>query len=166
MANINVGMGEIKISKAPGAVLAAPGLGSCIGLILYDQKSKIAGMAHVVLPDSTTTKKEIKMLGKYADTAIPELLRQLTKAGASKSGLKIVIAGGAQMFAIEKGSNVLNIGTRNNIAVKSALTKAGLKLNAFDTGGNKGRTLRVEVSTGNIYVRSIGQPETLLGGNR
>ena len=165
MENINVGMGECKISKAKDSNLVAPGLGSCIGLILYDPINKIGAMAHVVLPDSTTTSKEITTPGKYADTAVPYIIEQITNAGANKRNLVVSIAGGAQMFTLEKGSNVLNIGTRNNIAVKAALTKAGLKLNASDTGGNKGRTLRIDINTGTVYVRSIGQPEIILGGN-
>ena len=69
------------------------------------------------------------------------------------------------MFSLEKGSNILNIGMRNNIAVKAALAKEGLTVKASDTGGNQGRTVRLEVSTGNVYVRSIGKAEILLGGN-
>ena len=159
MTTINVGMGEIQVSKTPGTLLTAPGLGSCIGVIMYDPKFKIAGMVHVVLPDSTNSTKELTAPGKYADTAIPELLNNIIKLGAVKSNLVIKISGGAQMFNLEKGGNILNIGMRNNIAVKAALNKEGLNLKAADVGGNKGRTVKLEVSTGRVSVRIIGQEE-------
>ena len=159
MTIINVGMGEIQVSKSQGTYLAAPGLGSCIGVTVYDPKVKVAGMVHVVLPDSSNSNKEITSPGKYADTAIPELLDKVTKLGAIKSNLIVKISGGAQMFNLEKGGNILNIGMRNNIAVKAALSKEGLILKAADVGGNKGRTVKLEVSTGRVSVRIIGQQE-------
>lgn len=159
MTNINVGMGEIQISNAQNAVIAAPGLGSCIGLIMYDPVAKIGGMAHVVLPDSTSNTKTQALPGKYADTAVPELLNQLIKKGASKNQLIIKIAGGAQMFNLEKGGNILNIGLRNVVAVKAALTKEGLNVKGADTGGNKGRTLKLDIATGKVIVKIIGQQE-------
>jgi len=159
MTNINVGMGELHVSKSPDVVLIAPGLGSCIGLIMYDPIAKIGGMAHVVLPDSANAKSNNVLLGKYADTAIPGLLNSLLKIGAKKSNIMVIMAGGAQMFNLDKGSNILNIGMRNVIAVKAALSKEKLNVKSSDTGGNTGRTLRIEISTGKAYVKSIGQPE-------
>lgn len=156
---INVGMGELQVSKHNGTSLVAPGLGSCIGLIMYDPKAKVAGMVHVVLPDSANAGVSNSLPGKYADTAVPELIEKMIKQGASKSNLWVKIAGGAQMFNLEKGGNVLNIGVRNTIAVKAALNKENLSLKSSDTGGNKGRTLKIEIATGKVYVRSIGQQE-------
>ena len=162
MTIINVGMSEIHISSSKSVILTAPGLGSCIGLTMYDPLVKIGGMAHVVLPDSTTSTKELTHPGKFADTAVLELISLLTKKGASKHNMIIKISGGAQMFNFEKGGNVLNIGMRNAIAVKAALSKEGLNIRAADTGGNKGRTMRLEVETGIVYVRCIGQQEVTL----
>lgn len=156
---LNVGMGEIKISKSPDAVIAAPGLGSCIGLAIYDPIIKLGGMAHIVLPDSSSINKPGTLPGKYADLAIPEILDQMIKMGARKRNLIIKIAGGAQMFSFEKGGNVLNIGMRNAIAVKAMLSKEGLTIKANDTGGNKGRTVRLDISSGKVYVKIIGQQE-------
>ena len=89
MTNINVGMGEIQVSNSSGTTITAPGLGSCIGLTMYDPNAIVAGMVHVVLPDSTASTKEINLLGKYADTAVPELLAQMIKIGAVKRNLII-----------------------------------------------------------------------------
>ena len=159
MNSINVGMGEIQVSNILGTVLVAPGLGSCVGLVIYDPLQKVGGMAHVVLPDSSSARSNNCLAGKYADIAIPELLNQLYSLGAYKTNLIVKIAGGEQMFNLDRGNNILNIGTRNVIAVKEALAKEKLEIKASDTGGNTGRTLRFELSSGKIYVKSIGQPE-------
>jgi len=156
---INVGMSQIEISSKQGIVLAAPSLGSCIGLGIYDPVIKLGAMAHIVLPDSEKINRSVESPGKYADTAIPEILKKLESLGASKSRLIIKIAGGAQMFASQQGSNILNIGLRNTIAVKAALSKVGLEVKKADTGGNKGRTFKLDVATGYFYVKLIGQNE-------
>ena len=163
MNNINVGMGEMQISKSSSTMLIAPGLGSCIGVVMYDFMNKIGGMVHIVLPDSTTaTRSGNKMPGKYADTAIPALINDMLKLGADKDSIVVKMVGGAQMFNLDKGGNVLNIGVRNTIAVKAAINKENLLIKACDTGGNKGRTCKIDISTGKVYVRSIGQQEVEL----
>lgn len=161
--SLNVGLGETKLSKLKSEQLVANGLGSCIGLTMYDKVNKIAGMVHIVLPDSEISTKEISLPGKYADKAVPDLLEKMMKLGAVRESIVVNITGGSQMFNTEKGSNILNIGMRNIIATKTALSREKLTLRAQDTGGNKGRTMRLEVSTGIVYVRSIGSPEVILG---
>jgi chemotaxis protein CheD len=155
---LNVGMGEIHTSKIPGTTITAPGLGSCIALIMYDPNIKAAGMAHVVLPDSTSAKHN-SMPGKYADTAVPELLNSMISLGAKKNNLIIKATGGAQMFNLEKGSNILNIGMRNIVAIKALLSQMGLTIKAADTGGNRGRTVKIDVATGYVTVKILGQEE-------
>lgn len=156
---INIGMSQLEVSSKAGTVLAAPSLGSCIGLGLYDPISKIGGMAHIVLPDSAKVLRENEQKGKYADTAVPEILAKMISMGANKNKLIIKIAGGAQMFNLQNGANVLNIGLRNTLAVKTALSKEGLSITKSDTGGNKGRTFKLDVQTGIFSVKIIGQNE-------
>ena len=162
---LNVGMGEIKISKTPGDVIVAPGLGSCIGLIVFDPTTKVAAMAHVVSPDSSISRTPEIIPGKFGDTALTELIRLMTEYKCNKANLKVVIAGGSQMFNLEKGTNVLNIGMRNTISVKATINSNGLPLIASDTGGNRGRTLKIDVATCSITVRHVGEDERILGGN-
>lgn len=162
MANINVGLGEIKIAQQSKDVLMAPGLGSCVGVLLYDPIDSIAAMAHVVLPESKDDNPILP--GKYANTGIPALLKTILDKGAKKNNIKTYISGGAQMFSFDKGSNVLNIGTRNILAVKNALAKEGLKILNSHTGGNKGRTFKINMSDKKITVKCIGEDEITLGG--
>ncbi len=159
MTNINVGMGEIKTSNTPNNILIAPGLGSCIGITMYDNIKKIAGMAHVVLPSAKETSGQVALLGKYADTAIPEMIAKMKELGAQTKDIEIKMVGGAQMFNLERGGNILNIGMRNILAVKTAIEKEKLKISASDTGGNKGRTLKLNVETGTVLVKILGQKE-------
>jgi len=163
MSNIiNIGMSQMEVTSKPGTVLSAPSLGSCIGLALYDPVSKVAGMVHIVLPDSTKLTKVNEPPGKYADTAVPEIIKKMIAMGSNKNTLIIKIAGGAQMFTLQQGSNVLNIGFRNALAVKAALTKEGLIVKTTETGGNKGRTFKIDVQTGVFTVKIIGQDEVEL----
>ena len=151
-------MGEIKVSKRTGEELVARGLGSCIGLALIDCLSGVAGMAHIVLPDSGGSGNEP---GKFADTAVPAMLAQMQKAGAVTRRLDAVLAGGARMFELGE----MDIGARNAAAVKDGLTRAGLKIRAADTGGNRGRTLRVTVGDFEVTVKEAGgAPVTLYDG--
>jgi chemotaxis protein CheD len=151
-------MGEIEVSKRTGEELVARGLGSCIGLALIDRLSGVAGLAHIVLPESAGADKEP---GKFADLAVPALVAQMQKAGAVTRRLEAVLAGGARMFELGE----MDIGARNAVAVKAGLTRAGLRVRAADTGGNRGRTMRLTVGEFEVTVKEAGgEPVTLYDG--
>lgn len=165
MKIVNVGMAEIKTTNSSDEVLTAPGLGSCIGLLFYDEASKWGIMAHIVLPDSLTlSEKSVRTVGKCADTAVPEMINIITRKGLKPKSMKIYMAGGAQMFSFGSNKNILNVGQRNVIATKAALMKQGLSPIATDTGGNKGRTLRLDAINGIVYMKKLGEEEIILGG--
>ena len=154
----SVRMGEIAVAGSGGEELVALGLGSCIGLTLLDRGRGVAGMAHVVLPESRDGATEP---GKFADLAVPELVSRLRRAGATGS-LEAVLAGGARMF--ELGSE-LDIGARNEAAVRSALSRERINVVAAATGGNRGRTVKVTPGDGTVTVREAGgETVTLLDG--
>jgi chemotaxis protein CheD len=151
-------MGEIEVSKRTGEELVARGLGSCIGLALIDRLSGVAGMAHIVLPESNGSDSEP---GKFADLAVPALLAQMQKAGAVTRRLDAVLAGGARMFELGE----MDIGARNAAAVETGLARAGLRVRAAETGGNRGRTLRLTVGDFEVTVKEAGgEPVTLYDG--
>lgn len=152
---IKVGMADLKITKSP-SVLTTLGLGSCVGIALYDLDSKLAGLAHVMLPDSTQIKNNSNK-AKFADTALEILINDLMKAGAQKSRLFAKIAGGAQMFSMDNQSDIMKIGTRNVIATKKLLQDYKIPLKAEDTGGNYGRTIEIYPDTGKLLVKAIGK---------
>lgn len=153
---IKVGMADLNICKSPN-IITTLGLGSCIGIALYDPVTKIGGLAHIMLPDSTQIRNNSN-IAKFADTGIEELLKRVIEAGASKSRLKAKIAGGAKMFAVSKLSDVGNIGERNAIASRTKLKQLGIPLVAEDTGLNYGRTVELHCETGDFYIKSVGKP--------
>jgi chemotaxis protein CheD len=153
-----VPMGQMIVSADPTDELMALGLGSCIGLAVVDRTAGVAGLAHIVLPRSHNGGRR----GKFADTAVPDLIDHLRRAGAADRRMQAAIAGGARMFEMRGG---LEIGARNDEAVREALARHKISLRASRTGGNQGRTVRVHVGEGRVTVRVAGQqPETLLEG--
>ena len=144
---VKVGIADMNIVKAPDLIRTS-GLGSCVGVVLYDPLQKIAGLAHVMLPDSSLAKNGSLNLAKYADTAVKELVSVLVKQGARKPSLKAKIAGGAQMFQFSSGSEMMRIGPRNVEAVKKQLSDLHIILVGEDVGGNSGRTIEFDPKTG------------------
>ena len=153
-AEIAVRMGEIAVSSNPGDMLVSLGLGSCIGLALVDQRRGIAGLAHVMLPEAIAGGGPI---GKFADVAVPALVEQTTALGTSRAMLSAVLVGGAQMFALG-GSGALDIGVRNDTAVRAALAKERITIVAAETGGSNGRTIRV-MPGGAVLSKAAGGAE-------
>jgi chemotaxis protein CheD len=162
LAEIAVRMGEIAVSSNPGEVLLSLGLGSCIGLALVDQRRGIAGLAHIMLPEAIAGGGPV---GKFADLAVPELVTRTVALGTSRPMLKAVLVGGAQMFALG-GSGALDIGVRNQTAVREALADLRIPVVATAVGGSKGRTIRV-VPGGVVTSKEAGGSELeLLPGGR
>jgi Chemotaxis protein; stimulates methylation of MCP proteins len=152
---VKVGMADLNICFSPDAITTL-GLGSCVGIALYDARKKIGGLAHIMLPDSTKVKKN-ENVAKFADTGIDELIRQMERAGASRSALTAKIAGGAQMFAFSSSNDMLRIGDRNVEATKIKLSELGIRILAEDTGLNYGRTIEFYPETGMLLIKSVGK---------
>ena len=152
---IKVGMADLKTGKGTD-VLTTLGLGSCIGLTFYDPTSKIGGLVHYMLPDSTKLKNNSN-IAKFGDTGIRELYNQVIAMGANKYRLVAKIAGGAKMFEVSGLSGIGNVGDRNAEAAKKILKELGVKLIAEDTGLNYGRTVELHCDTGEFYVKSVGK---------
>lgn len=153
---VKVGMADLNICKSPD-IITTLGLGSCIGLTLYDPVTKIGGLVHYMLPDSTQMRNNSN-IAKFADTGIDELLKQVLRAGANRTRLVAKIAGGAKMFSVSGSSNISNIGERNALAAKAKLKQLRIRLIAEDTGLNYGRTVELHCETGDFYIKAIGKP--------
>ncbi|MGM5480840.1 MAG: chemotaxis protein CheD [Nanobdellota archaeon] len=57
MGSFIVNMGDLNIGHGTDELISL-GLGSCIGIALYDSTRRIAGLAHVMLPNSSDSKIE------------------------------------------------------------------------------------------------------------
>ena len=155
MATIKVGMADLNICKAP-YMITTLGLGSCIGIAVYDPVLKIGGLAHIMLPDSTQMRNNSN-IAKFADTGIEELIRRVVMAGANKRRLVAKIAGGAKMFEVSGLSTVGNVGERNAQASRAKLKQLGIPLLAEDTGLNFGRTVELYPETGEFRIKAVGK---------
>ncbi len=151
-------MGEYVASATAGDVLVSLGLGSCIGLALIDRRVGVCGLAHVVLPSGTPRPGDSH--GKWANTAVPALLEQMTGLGARPTRLEALLVGGASMFAAASGA--LEVGSRNEAAVREQLKSRRIPVLAAATGGSKGRTIKVYVDGGRVSVREAGGAEATL----
>jgi chemotaxis protein CheD len=146
-------MADLKVAKNPD-FLTTLGLGSCVGITLYDSINKIGGMAHVMLP--TYKGFEGQTIAKFADSAIIELLNQVTRAGAKRGSLVAKIAGGAHMFGRAANNNMLKIGERNATASLAILSQLKIPVKANETGGTHGRTIILDLSDGSLTIRTVG----------
>ncbi|MDF2670711.1 MAG: chemotaxis protein CheD [Paenibacillus sp.] len=153
---IKVGMADLNTIVQLGS-LKTTGLGSCVGVTLYDPRTKVAGMAHVMLPTSEIAKEGTINKAKYADTAIPELIARMVLAGASQSRLEAKLAGGAQMFIFAGSQDSMRIGPRNVESCSLILKQLGIPIRGEDTGGNFGRTIQFFNETGVLVLRTVQQ---------
>lgn len=150
---VRVGIADMNIAKTPQTIRTS-GLGSCVGVVLYDASKKIAGMVHVMLPDSQLGKSSTLNAAKFADTGIYAMMELLKLQGVRPFSIKAKIAGGAQMFQF--GSNdTIRIGPRNVEAVKAELKRLSIPIVAEDTGGSSGRTIEFDPETSILHVRTV-----------
>ncbi|WP_044893748.1 chemotaxis protein CheD [Bacillus alveayuensis] len=154
---VKVGIADMNVVKAPN-VIRTSGLGSCVGVVVYDQVREVAGLAHIMLPDSKLAKSSELNIAKYADTAVEALVELVVKEGGRKSALKAKLAGGAQMFQFSTAnSDIMRIGPRNVEAVKQQLRRLNIPIIAEETGGRKGRTIEFNPRTGMLSIRTVNQ---------
>ncbi len=157
---IKVGMADASVCRPPD-VITTLGLGSCVGIVLYDPVTKIAGLVHVMLPDST---KIINNSNKYkfVDTGVDTLIQDMAALGAITRNIVSKIAGGAQMFTFVNNLEMMRIGERNVEATKEKLDTLRIPLLAEDTGANYGRTIEFNPDTGLLHIKSVGKELRIL----
>lgn len=151
---LKVGMADLNSARHP-CMITTLGLGSCVGVALYDSTSKIAGLAHVMLPNSEQAKNNSN-IAKFADTAIVKLVDDMVKLGARKDRIVAKLAGGAQMFVFNQSSDLMRIGYRNVVASKEKLKELNIPIITEDTGGNYGRTIELYSDDGRLMIKTIG----------
>jgi chemotaxis protein CheD len=147
-------MADLKVARHP-SILTTLGLGSCVGVALYDSKNRIIGLAHIMLPSSKIATANANR-AKFADTGIVDLLEQMVAIGANKNNLVAKIAGGAQMFNFAGTNETMKIGARNSEATRVVLKELNIPIISEDTGGNHGRTIEISSEDGKLMVKTIG----------
>lgn len=157
---IVVGISDLNIAKGDEALITYA-LGSCVGICLYDNIKKIAGMSHIMLPVASAIPNSNNP-HKFADTAIPILIKKMEAGGALRAVIKAKIAGGAKLFAAMGNSDITNIGERNIAAVKQTLSALKIAITAEDIGKDFGRTQTFYALTGTMKIKSAIKGEWLL----
>ena len=151
---LRVGISDYKIAEQPQSLITV-GLGSCVGIALYDPKTKIGGLSHIMLPDSTAF-REVNKIEKFADLAIPQMVSEINKR-TNNNPLVAKIAGGASMFEFSKDLPHGSIGDRNVLAVEEVLKQLGIPLLANHTGGKMGRTMIIDLTTFTVTIRMVNR---------
>lgn len=158
MENVIVGIADFKIVKAPNQIMTV-GLGSCCGVVLYDETSKIAGLVHVLLSDSKFEKNVVNK-AKYADSGINLLYQEMIRAGANTRFIRAKLAGGAHMFNFKNtGNSIFTIGERNVKACKETLAKLKISIVSEDVLGSCGRTIVFDTTTSKLRIKSVGKSD-------
>lgn len=156
MDRVIIGIGEWSVLKING-VLVCLGLGSCVGIALYDSSRKIGGLVHILLPRPQSNDNSNPT--KFASTGIPFLLDEMIRLEAVKSNIWAKIVGGSQMFSIKGREDKINIGARNVEVTRETLKDLGIPIVGEDTGGSVGRTMEFYVSDGKVKIKAIGRGE-------
>lgn len=148
----SVSVAQWAVRRGDGSIVSH-GLGSCVAIVLYDAAARVAGLAHVLLPNEKYSRDRSRP-AKFAESAVPHLVTEMRRVGASGS-LTARLVGGASMFgALLSGSGV-NMGERNVSAARAALARARIPLVAEDVGGDYGRSVALCVASGSLVVRSV-----------
>ncbi len=152
MALFVVGISDMLTSRNPEDVLITYSLGSCIGVTAYDPMTRVGGMIHYMLPLSNISPDKAALRpAMFADTGVPALLNELFALGAAKNRIIVKAVGGAQLMDQHK---LFNIGERNFLILRKILWKNNILIKSSDVGGMISRTLRFELETGRVIVKS------------
>ncbi|UNC91779.1 chemotaxis protein CheD [Candidatus Contubernalis alkaliaceticus] len=155
---VRVKIADLAVLKKEG-ILVTIGLGSCVGIALYDPLVKVAGLSHIILSNSTLFSNRDN-LAKFADTAVPLMLTEMIKLGARKERIRAKIAGGSELFKYK--FNGESIGEKNIKAVIETLALVKIPLLSQDVGGNSGRTMKLLADSGQVLITKVGQKEVEL----
>lgn len=158
---IKVGMADLNTCSSPDNLITY-GLGSCVGVALWDSTTKIGGLLHLMLPSSVEIKNSHANVAKFADTGIDELISQMQRKGANRNRLKAKLAGGSTMFQVSGKENVMNVGTRNIAAAKTKLNELRIPIVSEDVGGNFGRTVTFYAENGEFHIKAVGKTNYII----
>jgi chemotaxis protein CheD len=155
MRLLTVDIADLKFSRDPDETLVTYALGSCIAVLAWDPRRKVAGMIHYMLPEAKTCpEKAREKPAMFADTGLPALFDGLGRLGSSPRELVLKVAGGAKRYEVD---STFDIGKRNYLMLRKLLWKSGLLIAAEDVGGTRSRTVRLQVGSGAVTIRSEGE---------
>ena len=159
MTDQHVRIAHFAVARGSGRLVTI-GLGSCVAIAMHDARFRVAGLAHVLLPDPSVA-RDVSNRARFAATAVPLLVSEMQALGAL-GAITAKLAGGAALFGTMLGSPGGQMGARNVAAARAALTAAGIPLLGEEVGGNAGRSVTLDVNSGALTVRSVRGGELVL----
>lgn len=151
-----VDVADLKVCAQQGDSIITYALGSCLGITIFDPESRVGGMLHAMLPQSTIDpKKAAENPFMFVDTGVPRLFHECYRIGAQKQRLVVKVAGGACARGNEQ-DDYFQIGKRNMVMLRKLLWKNGVLITAHDVGGSSPRTMSLDIDTGDVYIKSNG----------
>jgi chemotaxis protein CheD len=160
---VTLNLGEWKVSANERDVLTCLGLGSCVAFCAHDPQAGVAGMAHMVLPSSSTAGKP--EAPKFIDVAVPLVVEHMERQGAQRDRIVCHLVGGAHIL-MNTTTELAQVGDRNIAAAREAVQTLGLRVRGEDVGGSKGRTVRLFVGSGALEVAQAGGESRTLSKGR
>jgi len=155
---IVVKVADLQVAVGEDEELVTLGLGSCVAICLHDPAAKVAGMAHILLPNKSLS-RETSNPAKFPQSAIPHLLERMVSRGADRKRLTAKLIGGASMFGNLTPTGAAQMGERNVVASRQVLAELGLIVTAEATGGTVGRSVRMQAKDGLLMVRTLRSGE-------
>ena len=160
MTEIRVKVADWAVGRESGTITTI-GLGSCVAVVLYDAQARVGGLAHILLPNEAMARDRSNP-AKFPQTAVPLLLAEMAKLGASPARVSARLVGGASMFGNLLPGGGVNVGDRNVAAVREVLGNAGVRIVAEDTGSDHGRSVHFHLADGRVEVRSMRKGNRVL----
>jgi chemotaxis protein CheD len=155
MTRVTVGVGDLAVSNKAGEEIVTFSLGSCVGVVIWDRSVHVAGLLHVMLPESKLNPERAqKQPAVFADTGLPLLFKSAYRLGAKKNRMRVILVGGSQVMDT---AGHFNIGKRNYTAVRKMFWRNNVLVDTEDVGGNVNRTIGVEVASGKVWMKVNGR---------
>jgi len=150
---IVVGMGEMEVTDS-SHFLRAIGIGSCVAVALYDEHSRVGGLAHIVLPYIEEAHDKSHPT-RFTDIAIGMMVDEMKRRGSRIKDIKAKIFGGANMFPeIIFSDSPMDVGKRNILAVREELNRHNIEIIVEEVGDHIGRTVLFDTRDGSVLVKT------------
>ncbi len=154
--------GELVITQEPCRVTTV--LGSCLSVTMFFAPSRIAALCHAVLPSYQQIRSPhgIKEPFHYVDSALQWMVAEFARLGVKRTQIEVKMFGGASMFSrqdVDKEAS--SVGRKNIEAALVVLQREGLRLNAWNVGGNRGRKLIFDTHSGEVLTKLLNNRITL-----
>jgi len=159
-ALIEVQMGKMELAQAPDRIITR-GLGSCLGITVYDPVKKTGAMVHPMLPDMDKSKIKNNP-SRFVNSGIHLALQELEKKGCFRSRLEVKMFGGAHMFSFINTDSALNVGQKNIEMAQAVFKELNLKILVEEVGGTFGRTIELDTESGKVLVKTVSWGEKVV----